>query len=46
MMFLSLSKNQTPYEQFAFQVQEDLYNKIWHRNTVLPWPQIMESCAK
>ena len=31
---------------FVFQVEEDPYNKIWHRNTFLPWSQIMEPCSK
>ena len=32
MMFSSLSKNHTPTNNFAFQVEEDPYNKIWLRN--------------
>ena len=35
-----------PTNNFTFQVEEDPYNKIWHRNTFLPWPQIMELCSK
>ena len=35
-----------PTNNFAFQVEEDPYNKIWQRNTFLPWPQIMKPCSK
>ena len=36
-MFSSLSKNHTlPTNNFAFQVEEDTYRKIWRRNTFLP----------
>ena len=35
-----------PTNDFAFQFEEDPYNKIWHRNIFLPWPQIMEPCSK
>ena len=35
-----------PTNNFTFQVEENPYNKIWHRNTFLPWPQIMELCSK
>ena len=33
-----------PTNNFAFQVEEDPYNKIWHK--ILPLPQIMEPCFK
>ena len=46
MMFSSLLKNHTHTNNFTFQVEEDPYNKIWHRNTFFTWPQIMESCSK
>ena len=35
-----------PTKNFAFQVEEDPYSKLWHRNTSLPWLQIMERCSK
>ena len=35
-----------PENNFAFQVEEDRYTKIWHRSTFLPWSQIMEPCSK
>ena len=45
-VFEFIEKNLLPTNNFAFQVEEDPYNKIWHRNTFLPCPQIMEPCSE
>ena len=37
---------QKPYSLRTAQVEEDPYNKIWHRNIFLPWSQIMKPCSK
>ena len=33
-------------DNFTFQIEEGLCNKIWDRNTFLPWPQIIKHCSK
>ena len=30
----------------TYQVEEDPYNKVWHRSNFLTWPQIMEPYSK
>ena len=45
-VFEFIKKTILPTNNFAFQVAEDPCNKIWHRNTFLPWLQIVEPCSK
>ena len=44
-MFRVYRKTILPTGNFVFQVKEDPYIKVWHRNT-LPWPHIMKPSSK